>query len=84
MIKIKTDKEVELLRKAGEITRNTLLEVEKHIKPGVTTKQLDKIAYEFILKNHATPSLSPLNHMLADYKPIISHYDHKSIHEEHK
>jgi len=56
MIKIKTDKEVELLRRAGEITRNTLLEIEKHIKPGVTTKQLDKIAYEFILKNNAKPS----------------------------
>ena len=56
MIKIKTDKEIELLRKAGEITRNTLLEVEKYIKPGVTTKQLNKIAHEFILKNNATPS----------------------------
>jgi len=56
MIKIKTDKEVELLRKAGEITRNTLLEVEKFVKPGVTTKQLDKIAYDFIKKNGATPS----------------------------
>ena len=56
MIKIKTDKEVELLRRAGEITRNTLLEIEKHISPGVTTKQLDKIAREFILKNDAKPS----------------------------
>jgi methionyl aminopeptidase len=56
MIKIKTDKEVELLRRTGEITRNTLLEIEKHIKPGITTKQLDKIAYEFILKNNAKPS----------------------------
>lgn len=56
MIKIKTDKEVELLRQAGEITRNTLLEIEKHIVPGITTKQLDKIAREFILKNNAKPS----------------------------
>ena len=32
MIRIKTDKEIELLRKAGEITRNTLLEVEKYVK----------------------------------------------------
>ena len=56
MIKIKTDKEIELLRKAGEITRNTLLEVEKYVKPGVTTKQLNKIAHEFSLKNNATPS----------------------------
>ncbi len=56
MIIIKTEKEIELLRKAGEITRNTLLEVEKYVKPGVTTKQLDKIAYEFITKNNAKPS----------------------------
>ena len=56
MIKIKTDKEIELLRKAGEITRNALLEVEKHVKPGVTTKQLNKIAHDFILNNNATPS----------------------------
>ena len=56
MIRIKTDKEIELLRKAGEITRNTLLEVEKYIKPGVTTRQLDKIAHDYILNNHATPS----------------------------
>ncbi len=56
MIKIKTDKEIELLRIAGEITKNTLLEVEKYVKPGVTTKELDKIAYNFIKKNNATPS----------------------------
>ena len=56
MIKIKTEKEIELLRRAGEITRNTLLEVEKYIKPGVTTKELDKIAYDFIKKNDAKPS----------------------------
>lgn len=56
MIKIKTEKEIELLRKAGEITRNTLLEVEKYVKPGVTTKQLDKIAYDYIIKNNAKPS----------------------------
>lgn len=56
MIKIKTDKEIELMRKAGEITRNTLLEVEKHVAPGVTTKFLDKIAYDYIKSQGATPS----------------------------
>lgn len=56
MIKIKTEKEIELLRIAGRITRETLLEVEKYVRPGVTTKELDKIAYDFILKNGATPS----------------------------
>lgn len=56
MIKIKNEKEIELLRIAGKITRETLLEVEKYIKVGVTTKYLDKIAREFILKNDAKPS----------------------------
>ena len=56
MIKIKTEKEIELLRRAGEITRNTLLEIEKFVRPGVTTKQLDKIAFDFIKKNDAKPS----------------------------
>lgn len=56
MIKIKTAHEIALMRKAGEITRDTLLLLEKNIKPGVTTKQLDELAYEFITRNHATPS----------------------------
>ena len=56
MIKIKSDKEIAIMRKAGEITRNTLLEVEKYVKPGVTTKQLDKIAYDYITNHNAKPS----------------------------
>lgn len=56
MIKIKTDAEIELIRKACEITRDTLLEVEKHIKPNVSTKQLDKIAYDYIVSLGAKPS----------------------------
>ena len=56
MIKIKTDKEIDIMRKAGEITRNTLLEIEKHIKVGVTTRQLDKIAHDYIVSQGARPS----------------------------
>ena len=56
MIKIKTDAELELQRVACRITRDTLLEVEKHIKPGVSTKQLDKIAYDYIVSLGAKPS----------------------------
>ncbi len=56
MIKIKTDKEIEIMRKAGEITKNTLLEVEKYIKPGVTTRELNKIAHDYIVKHNARPS----------------------------
>lgn len=56
MIKIKTDAELELQRVACKITYDTLLEVEKHIKPGVSTKQLDKIAYDYIVSLGAKPS----------------------------
>ena len=56
MIKIKTNKEIEIMRKAGEITKNTLLEVEKYIKPGVTTRELNKIAHDYIVKHNARPS----------------------------
>ena len=56
MIKIKTDAELELQRVACKITKDTLSEVEKHIKPGVSTKQLDKIAYDYIVSLGAKPS----------------------------
>lgn len=56
MIFLKTDEEIELLRESNLILSKTLAEVAKHIVPGVTTKQLDQIAYEFIKDNHAEPS----------------------------
>lgn len=56
MIKIKTNAELELIKVACKITGDTLKEVEKHIKPGVSTKQLDKIAYDYIVSLGAKPS----------------------------
>ena len=56
MIKIKSAEEIAIMRKAGAITRDTLLLLEKNIKPGVTTKQLDDLAYNFIVRNKAVPS----------------------------
>ena len=55
MINILTEKELVDMRIACQITRDTLLEVEKHIKPGVTTKQLDKIAHDYIVSRGAKP-----------------------------
>ena len=56
MIKIKTDKEIEIMRRAGEITRETLILVGKNVKVGVTTKELDKIAHDYIVSRGAKPS----------------------------
>ena len=60
MIIIKNDKEINLMRKAGKIVVETLLVVEKNIKPGITTAELDRIAEEFITKHGAKPSFKGL------------------------
>ena len=50
---LKTEDEIELMRKANQLVGKTLAELAKHINPGVTTLQLDKIAEEFIHDNGA-------------------------------
>lgn len=44
------------MRKANQLVGSTLAELGKHIRPGVTTLQLDKIAEEFILDHGAIPT----------------------------
>jgi methionyl aminopeptidase len=56
MIKIKTLQEIEEMKKAALLVGDTLAEVSKHIKPGVTTKELDSIGEDFIRSNGATPT----------------------------
>lgn len=56
MIFLKTDEEIELMRVSNRLVGMTLGEVAKHIKPGVTTKHLDKIAEEFIRSHGAIPT----------------------------
>lgn len=56
MIFLKTEDEIELMRKANLLVGRTLAEIGKAIKPGVTTKQLDKIAEEYIRDNGAIPT----------------------------
>ncbi len=60
MIIIKNDKEIDLMRIAGRIVAETLLLVEKEVKPGITTAELDRIAEEFITKHGAIPSFKGL------------------------
>lgn len=56
MIYLKTDDEIELLRKANLLVSATLAEIAKVVKPGVTTKQLDTLAEQFIRDNGAIPT----------------------------
>ncbi len=55
MIIYKTDEEIELLRHSNLIVSKTHAEVAKHIRPGIQTLALDKIAEEFIRDNNAIP-----------------------------
>ena len=56
MIKIKSQEEIDLMREACRITRDTLKVVEDSIRVGISTKELDKIAYDYIKSQGATPS----------------------------
>lgn len=56
MISIKTPREIELLKVAGEITGSTHNYLKQFIKPGITTKELDKLAEDYIVSKGATPS----------------------------
>ena len=53
---LKTEDEIELMRKANQLVAATLAEVGRHIKPGVTTLQLDAVAEEFIRDHGAQPT----------------------------
>ncbi|MDV2582649.1 type I methionyl aminopeptidase [Alkalibacillus haloalkaliphilus] len=61
MIIRKTPREIEIMRQAGKIVALTHQELAKHIKPGVTTNELDEIAEKFIRSHDATPSFKGYN-----------------------
>lgn len=56
MIKIKSDREIKLLKIAGKIVYDTHQYLKPFIKAGITTKELDKLAEEFIISKDAYPS----------------------------
>lgn len=56
MISIKSEKEIELMRHAGYLVSLTHQYLKPFIKPGITTKELDKLAYDFIKNHDAVPS----------------------------
>ncbi|SDN91319.1 type I methionyl aminopeptidase [Alkalicoccus daliensis] len=61
MIVRKTAGELDIMRKAGDIVARTHKELQKHIRPGITTKELDLIADRFIRSFDAIPSFKGYN-----------------------
>ena len=78
MITIKSDREIALMREAGNIAMLAHEEIRKAIKPGVSTKELDKIAYDVITKHGAMNSLRDVQiEDLLGREPV--HLDNKNI-----
>lgn len=50
MITIKSEEEIRIMEEGGKILANILKEVSKLVKPGITTKELDRAAEALILK----------------------------------
>lgn len=58
---IKTPEQIEGIRESGKITTQILDLVEKEIKPGMTTAEVDKLVYDYTIEHNAIPA--PLNYM---------------------
>ena len=56
MISIKSAKQIEKMRESCKLTKELFLILEDKVKPGITTKELDTIAYNFYKKHGATPN----------------------------
>lgn len=61
MLVYKTEEEIELLKESNLIVAKTLGEISRHIRPGVSTAEIDKIAEEFIRDHKAEPGFKGYN-----------------------
>jgi methionyl aminopeptidase len=65
MIKLKTEEEIKILKEGGHILAKIIKEVAKKAKAGVTTRELDWLAENLIIKNGGQPSFK-------NYQPDFS------------
>ncbi len=61
MIEIKSEREIALLKEAGRIVALCHEEMAKRVRPGISTKELNDICEDIIIKNGATPSFKGYN-----------------------
>lgn len=61
MISIKSAKQIDKMRESCALTKELFLILEDKIEPGISTKELDTIAYNFYKKNGATPNFLNYN-----------------------
>jgi len=56
MISLKSAREIERMRESAHLVGRTIAEVARHIPPGASTAELDRVAEDFILQHNATPA----------------------------
>lgn len=56
MINIKSPREIAIMAEGGKILAKIMAELKRRVKSGITTKQLDKVAEDLVLKYGAKPS----------------------------
>lgn len=61
MITLKSERELALMREAGHIVALAHKAIQEAIRPGISTADLDKIAYDVITSHNATPSFLNYN-----------------------
>ncbi len=70
MVELKSKREMEIMKEACKIANLTQKEVEKHIKPGISTIELDRIAENFIKAQKALPAQKNYPHPEKGVKPF--------------
>ena len=61
MLVYKTEEEIKLLKESNQIVSKALGEIARHIKPGITTAKIDRIAEEFIRDHQGLPAFKGYN-----------------------
>lgn len=61
MIILKTNRELSLMREACRISAGALRIAGEAVQPGVSTLEIDRLAYEYIIKNGAEPNFLHYN-----------------------
>ncbi len=82
-IVIKTQADIEKMRVAGRLASEVLDFIEPHVKPGITTDELDRLCHDYMVNVQSTIP-APLNYAPPGYKPypksICTSINHQVCH----
>ncbi len=80
---IKTPEDIEKMRVAGRLAAEVLDFIEPHVKPGITTDELDRLCHDYMVKEQGTVP-APLHYAPPGYKPypksICTSINHQVCH----